>query len=382
MNGNARRRIRVLHLEDNPRDAALIGRRLAAGPFDCDLVLAEGREAFESAIAAAPFDLILADYTVPGYGGLFALRLTREKQPAVPFIMLSGELSEEEAVECLRAGASDYLLKSRLQRLLPAVERALAEADERNNRLELEKQLRQSQKMESLGQLARGIAHDFHNLLDVILGNLQPLERVLEENDKALRHLQTAQRAASSAAELTRRLFVFSRRQPLNAQPTSVNDLISGMLRTLDHTLGPEIKLTAHLTDDRPVTSIDAAGLENALLNLATNARDAMPGGGNLTFRTASVKLDENHTPVRAGEIPAGDYVQISVTDTGHGMSRETAERIFEPFFTTKHRGKAAGLGLSMVDGFVKQSQGDIRVHSEEGRGTTMTLYFPVAAGE
>jgi signal transduction histidine kinase len=150
------------------------------------------------------------------------------------------------------------------------------------------------------------------------------------------------------------------------------------MLETLKKALGPQIKLATQLAADLPVTSIDVAGLENALLNLATNARDAMPGGGNLMFRTASVKLDESHTPVRAGEIPTGDYVQICVTDTGQGMSREIAERIFEPFFTTKQRGKGAGLGLSLVDGFVRQSRGDIRVQSEEGRGTTITLYFPI----
>jgi len=245
---------------------------------------------------------------------------------------------------------------------------------------QLQEQLRQAQKMEAIGQLTGGLAHDFNNMLGVIVGNLDLLEDVVGEHAVAQKRIRTAQRAALRAADLTRRLLAFARRQHLTPEPTGVNALITDLLEMLQRTLGPDIRIATHLAADVPPAQIDAAGLENALLNLAINARDAMPGGGTLTFATKRVVLDTAYPPVKAGELLAGPYVWLAVSDTGQGMSRAILDKVFEPFFTTKARDKGTGLGLAMVYGFVKQSSGHIRIYSEPEHGTSVHLYVPVAA--
>jgi PAS domain S-box-containing protein len=244
---------------------------------------------------------------------------------------------------------------------------------------QLREQLRHAQKMEAIGQLTGGLAHDFNNMLGVIMGNLDLLEDAVRENAVALTRIQTAQRAAMRGADLTRRLLAFARRQQLHPEPTVINVLITELLAMLPRTLGPEIQIATQLAADMPPARVDPAGLENALLNLAINARDAMPGGGTLTLATKRVQLDAAYPPVKSGEILAGTYIWLSVSDTGQGMSREILEQVFEPFFTTKPHGKGTGMGLAMVYGFVKQSRGNIRVYSEPGHGTTVHLYLPVA---
>jgi PAS domain S-box-containing protein len=244
---------------------------------------------------------------------------------------------------------------------------------------QLREQLRQAQKMEAIGQLTGGVAHDFNNLLGVIMGNLDLLEDTVGAHAGALRRIQTAQRAARRGADLTRHLLAFARRQQLNPEPLVVNAVLTDLFEMLPRTLGPDIQIATQLLADLPAAQIDAAELENALLNLAINARDAMPDGGTLTFATKCVELDTAYPPVKAGEIMAGPYVCIAVSDTGQGMAREVLERVFEPFFTTKPCGKGTGLGLAMVYGFVKQSGGNIRIYSEPGHGTSVHLYLPVA---
>lgn len=244
---------------------------------------------------------------------------------------------------------------------------------------QLHEQLRHAQKMEAIGQLTGGLAHDFNNMLGVIVGNLDLLEDRAGEDPRVLKRIQTAQRAALRAADLTRRLLAFARRQPLRPEPTLVNDLITELCEMLPRTLGPEIQIATQLAADLPLAQVDPPGLENALLNLAINARDAMPQGGTLTLTTKRVELDAAYPPVKAGEVVADSYVWIAVSDTGQGMSREILAQVFEPFFTTKPRGKGTGMGLAMVYGFVKQSRGNIRFYSEPGHGTTVHLYLPVA---
>jgi PAS domain S-box-containing protein len=246
---------------------------------------------------------------------------------------------------------------------------------------QLQEQLRHAQKMEALGQLTGGLAHDFNNMLGVIMGHLELLEDAVGDNAVAVRRLQTIQRAAQRGADLTRRLLVFARRQSLHPVPTAVNALLTELLEMLPRTLGPEIQITTQLAADVPLAQIDPAGLENALLNLALNARDAMPGGGTLTFATKPVALDAAYPPVKSGEILAGPYIWLSVSDTGQGMAREVLDQVFEPFFTTKPRDQGTGLGLAMVYGFVKQSGGNIRIYSEPGHGTSVHLYVPIAEG-
>jgi PAS domain S-box-containing protein len=245
----------------------------------------------------------------------------------------------------------------------------------------IEQQLRQSQKMEAIGQLTGGVAHDFNNLIGVILGNLDLLERMVADNETATKRVRTAQKAAIRGAELTKRLLAFSRRQPLHPLPTSLDETIQNLLDMAARALGPEIAIVTDLDGSIPPVFVDAVGLENSLLNLAVNARDAMPQGGSLTISTQLIELEQNHLPVHSGELKPGRYACIRVADTGQGMSRETLDRAFEPFFTTKPRGKGTGLGLATVYGFVKQSGGSVGIYSEPGVGTTVSLYLPLAGG-
>jgi PAS domain S-box-containing protein len=243
----------------------------------------------------------------------------------------------------------------------------------------LERQLRQSQKMEAIGQLTGGIAHDFNNLLGVIVGNLDLLERQVPENQAALKRVQTAQKAAARGADLTRRMLALASKEDLNPVNLQLEDAIEEMIELASRALGPEINIVTSFDKSVPAVYVDAAGLESALLNLAVNARDAMPKGGTLTIETELCSLEESFPPVQTGDIQPGAHARISVTDTGFGMSRETLDRALEPFFTTKARNKGTGLGLSMVYGFARQSGGTVRLYSEQGIGTTVSLYLPLA---
>jgi signal transduction histidine kinase len=244
----------------------------------------------------------------------------------------------------------------------------------------LEEQLRQSQKMESIGQLTGGIAHDFNNLMAVILGNLELLAEDLPGNAAAQQKIDTAIRSTLRGSDLTQRLLAFARQQSLAPKLTQIDDLMQSMRDLLLRPLGPSIEATFSLGGGLWPTEIDQAGLETSLLNLVINARDAMPDGGKLTIATSNVTIEPGD--VRQSEALApGDYVLIAVGDSGEGMSEEVRARAFDPFFTTKGIGKGTGLGLSMVYGFVKQSGGHIELISEIGRGTTVNIYLPAAKG-
>jgi PAS domain S-box-containing protein len=245
-----------------------------------------------------------------------------------------------------------------------------------------EEALRQSQKMEAVGQLTGGIAHDFNNLLTVITGNVDAARRHLGEQGEArvLRALGNALVGAERAATLTQRLLAFSRRQPLNPRPIDANKLVTGMSELLHRTLGETIAVETVLAAGLWQIEADPNQLENAILNLAVNARDAMPDGGKLTVETANTHLDRDYAANNPG-ISAGQYVAICVSDSGGGMNADTLARAFEPFFTTKEVGKGTGLGLSMVYGFVKQSGGHLKIYSEEGHGTTVRIYLPRLLG-
>ena len=237
--------------------------------------------------------------------------------------------------------------------------------------------LRQSQKSEAVGQLTGGIAHDFNNLLAGISGSLEVAETRLAQNRPAETHryIGVAQGAARRAAALTQRLLAFSRRQTLDPKPTDVNRLVAGMEELIRRAIGPELELEIIGAGGLWPSRVDASQLENALLNLAINARDAMPNGGRITIETANKWLDDR--AARERDVPPGQYISICVTDTGTGMAPDVAARAFDPFFTTKPLGQGTGLGLSMIHGFVRQSGGQVRIYSEPGHGTTMCIYLP-----
>jgi PAS domain S-box-containing protein len=246
--------------------------------------------------------------------------------------------------------------------------------------LEAQQALRQAQKMEAIGQLTGGIAHDFNNLLTGILGSLDLVRRRIDANkfDDIPRFMDAASNSAKSAAALTHRLLAFARRQSLDNRPNDLNRLVTGMEELLRRTMGERIELQCLLAADLWTALTDANQLESAVLNLAINARDAMPNGGRLTIETVNVQLDTAYTSLH-GDVKPGDYVAISVSDTGVGMSPEVQARAVDPFFTTKPPGEGTGLGLSGIYGFAKQSRGHLRIYSEIGLGTTVKLYLPRA---
>ncbi|MFC0204580.1 GAF domain-containing protein [Novosphingobium soli] len=243
----------------------------------------------------------------------------------------------------------------------------------------VEERLRQSQKMEAVGQLTGGIAHDFNNLLTVISGNLDIAARVLGDGEgtaRARRSIGNAMKGAERAAALTQRLLAFARRQPLSPEPLDLDTLVAGMSELLNRALGELVKLDVAGTPGLWPVEADPNQMENALINLAVNARDAMPAGGTLRITTANARIETSQ-----GDVPPGSYVLLTVSDTGCGMPPEHLTRVFEPFFTTKEVGRGTGLGLSQVYGFVKQSGGHVVLHSEEGRGTSVEMYLPRFVG-
>jgi signal transduction histidine kinase len=286
------------------------------------------------------------------------------------------------------AGTNAELARANAE--LAARARDLATANESlreqiEQRERIEEALRQSQKMEAIGQLTGGVAHDFNNLLQVITGNLERLQLWAKRKDTGDEEFKrasgSAMMGAQRAASLTQRLLAFSRRQPLESKPIDLNKLVSSMSDLLLRTLGETIRIETVLAGGLWRVLADENQLENAILNLAVNARDAMRAGGKLTIETANAHLDEAYAR-EEDDVSAGQYVLLSVSDTGSGMTKETLARVFEPFFTTKDLGHGTGLGLSMVYGFVKQTGGHIKLYSEVGEGTTVKLYLPRSLSE
>ncbi len=290
---------------------------------------------------------------------------------AVRALRLNAAARKEAESEAERAEALELAVRERTQELWDANQALKAEAAEREA---AEAQLRQVQKMEAVGQLTGGIAHDFNNMLAVVVGGIDLAKRRLNGPRREVQHhLTNAMEGATRAAALTRRLLSFARSEPLLPERVDSRDLVTGMSELLDRTLGERIKIVTKLGANAWPVFVDSHQLENAILNLAVNARDAMEGTGTLTIKTANVTVAANEV----GDIRAGDYLQLSVTDTGCGMTDEVKERAFEPFFTTKPVGKGTGLGLSQIFGFAHQSGGEVGIESELGKGTTVSLYLP-----
>jgi len=504
------RRLRIVHLEDDPNDKEIVSAALEQQGIDCEVIDVTTRDEFVAALGNGAVDLILSDYALPGFDGLTALSLATRMKPDTPFILVSGTIGEEAAIESLTSGATDYVLKTRLSRLAPAVRRAIEEATERKARQatevtlererkflralldsldagvvacdqngtltlfnratrelhgmneqaippeewasqyklyhpdgetpleteqiplhralqgehlrhaevtirhregtphtlvvsgqpiiddgggklgavvtmqdvtelkQLERQFQQAQKMEAMGLLAAGVAHDFNNLLTVILGYCQIAQSRLQSGHAVLRDLEEVAKAGERATNLTRQLLAFSRQQVLEPRVLDLNDVITDVEKMLRRLIGVQIELVFRPEKELGRLRADAGQIEQVLLNLIVNARDAMPDGGRITVETRNVEMGEG-----SEGLPPGPYVLLTVTDTGSGMDANTASRIFEPFFTTKEVGRGTGLGLSTVHGIVKQSEGHIAVESELGHGTTFRIHFPrVSAGQ
>jgi signal transduction histidine kinase len=288
----------------------------------------------------------------------------------------------EDVTDVVRLTAADEQQRAHVRELASAIEQlrtaneTLAQQIQANERLQ--EQLQEAAKMKAIGQLTGGVAHDFNNLLTVILGNAEVLAGELKDDARLRALAELTQTAAERGAELTNRMLSFARQQALEPQAIDVNKLIAGMDGLLRRTLGEDQEIEIVQRAGLWPTMVDPSQLESALLNLAINARDAMPKGGKLTIETANAHVDDDYAATH-DEVKPGQYTLITVSDTGHGMSRETMTRAFDPFYSTKGVGKGTGLGLSMVYGFVKQSGGHVKLYSEVGSGTAVKLYLPRA---
>jgi two-component system cell cycle sensor histidine kinase/response regulator CckA len=509
--------LRLLIVEDSPTDAKLVVTRLKPLRREVVWERVETAEAMRAALRDRAWDFVISDWSMPQFSALAAAAILAELDMDLPFIIVSGTIGEETAVEAMRAGARDFVLKDNLGRLHPAVERELREAAERAarrkaeaelreserrfraiadsgimgfatgdfggqvyeandaflalvgytreelaagavhwadltpqelhhfgeraleelrttgvarpweteavrkdrsrvpiligavmlepprgvafaidlsqqraaeaGRLRAEKalerseaQLRQAQKMEAVGRLAGGVAHDFNNVLSVILSYAEILSLDLREGDPMRADLEEIAKAGRRAAELTRQLLVFSRQNVIEPRVLDINDILASMYKMLQRILGEDIELVVVAEQSSAQVKVDPTSIEQVIMNLVVNARDAMPTGGKLTLETAEVFLDAEYVSLHPGAA-TGPHVMLAVSDNGVGMDRATQERIFDPFFTTKEKGKGTGLGLSTVFGIVQQSGGTIWVYSEPGKGSTFKVYLPRVDG-
>jgi len=495
--------IRILILEDNPADVKLALRCLSKAALHFEADITRSGAEFVERLHSSSYDVILGDYHLPDWTALDALHWLRNAGSRLPFILLTGTLGDELAVECIKEGATDYVLKDKLDHLPLAVERSLREARLRADRDRVQEQLQasereyrstiehapygmyrvnssgeilkanpalvamlgyeseeqvlrlntstdiycdradrlrelshwqskgvitgyevpwrhrsgktiivrlggrtlthrngapevyevfvediteqrsmemqfqQAQKMEAVGRLAGGIAHDFNNLLMVIGSSAQLLDESAENPGRVARYADQIRSATDKAASLTRQLLAFSRQQVLHPEILDLNAAIVDLWKMLPRLLGEDIETVMALAPSLGRINVDRGQLEQIIMNLSINARDAMPEGGTLTIKTGDVDLSGGAVSVRGVKTRPGPYVMMSIRDSGTGMDAEVQARIFEPFFTTKDTGKGTGLGLATVYGIVEQSGGMISVDSQVAKGTTFSIYFP-----
>jgi two-component system cell cycle sensor histidine kinase/response regulator CckA len=500
--------LRVLMVEDSPIDATLVLRELSRGGRDVQSQRVDTALEMHKALATCEWDVVISDWSMPTFSALEALAMLRRSGKELPFIIVSGTIGEETAVEAMRSGAQDFVLKDRLARLVPAVERELRQRETRDARgraehalrisearfaslaasgiiaisvtdvygivreandaylsligysradfdagvigwsaltapesaaddeaalivlqttgvvgprekvlirkdgtrayvleggamlddamciyfhadvtdrkraeealRQSEEQLRQAQKMEAVGLLAGGVAHDFNNMLSVILSYASMLKSDLMPSDPMRVELEEIRLAGLHAAGLTKQLLAFSRRQLLRPTLVNLNEIVAQTDSMLRRMIGEDVELVRVPGSKLPSIFVDVDQITQVLMNLAVNARDAMPGGGKLTIETSSAELDAAYVAQHVGA-RVGRHVVLTVSDNGTGIDKETQERVIEPFFTTKAAGEGTGLGLSTVFGIVKQSGGFIWLYSEKGVGTSFRVYFPVA---
>lgn len=499
--------LNILVIEDCNADFLMVERHLKQNGLAVRCRRVDSLRGLHEAIDCECWDLVMSDFNVPQLNFLESQNLLRASLPDLPIIMVTGTVGEEKAVELLKLGVRDFVLKENLARLVPAVQRALAEKRELKQRLlveerlreseaktrsildnigigvalispdmevlelnqrlrdwfpvfdpaqrssffrafnepsceagcdccptrktlqdglvheattqapqeggtrnyrivsspvlnasgevtaaiemvediteklSLEAQYRQSQKMEAVGHLAGGVAHDFNNMLSVILGHAELALLRLSPDNPSYQNLQEIRKAGERSADLTRQLLAFARKQDSVPVIINLNAVITDQLKMLERLIGEDIRIELHSLAELWNTRVDPSQVDQILVNLAVNARDAISGVGSVIIETANITLDDDSVRRYAGVAP-GDYICLAFSDTGAGMSEQMLERIFEPFFTTKEEGKGSGLGLSTVYGIVKQNGGLINVYSEPGMGTTFKIYLPRFAGK
>ncbi|MEI9935787.1 MAG: response regulator [Pseudomonadota bacterium] len=373
---------RLLLVEDDEEDFLLTGKLLRESErtlFAVTWVRNCGSALVE---LKAAYDVCLVDYHLGADSGLELIERAIVQGFGGPIILLTGRGDHDVDVQAMKAGAADYLVKGEITAQL--MERVIRHAIERKDAeialSRSEAQLRQAQKMEAIGGLAAGVAHDFNNLMTIVLSYSELLAEGLSDQDPMRRDLTQITEAGTRAAGLTRQLLAFSRQQVLEPKALDLNDVFANMEKMLRRLIGEDVALASQAAPALRRIQADPSQVEQVIMNLVLNARDAMPHGGKITVETSEVTLDESHGSQHIGVV-VGPHVLLAVSDTGIGIEPDTLARIFEPFFTTKEVGKGTGLGLATVFGIVRQSGGSIDVESELGKGTTFKVYFPIAEG-
>lgn len=379
--------LRVLLVEDSDDDALLFERHLVKAGFAPQLVRVESEPEMSRALDSGPFEVVLSDYVLPKFGGLAALEVLRRRDRETPFILTSGKVEEECAVAAMRSGAQDFISKSKLARLGPAIERELSEADDRRRRRQAEVALREAEdklerarRLEYAGTITAQVAHDLKNLLTP-LAVVPTLLRKRQSADAVVqRHCDTLERIVRGLNGLVDDLLTLGRRGRIQKEAVDLNQVVEEALHCVSE-FPATIALKVELAPRLDAISGAPPQLSRVVTNLIHNAVDALPAGGTIRVRTAASRFDG---PVgRQGQVPPGDYVTLEVADSGSGIPSEHLEHIFEPFFSTKTVGRGrggSGLGLSIVQAVVGDSGGSVDVVSTPGQGTAFTLYFPAAA--
>jgi two-component system, cell cycle sensor histidine kinase and response regulator CckA len=374
--------IRVLLVDDDEEDYLLTKEMLSSleGGVRHELDWIDDFDAALEASAEDDHDVWLVDYRLGSHDGIDLVRQPASDGRDIPVIVLTGDGRREIDVEAAEAGASDFLVKGELSQAL--LERTIRYSIQSRAQLRAlrgsQERLRRTQRMEALGQLAGGVAHDFNNMMSAVIGFSQLGVGRLDDTERLAYYFREIQRAGERAAAMTRQLLAFSRKQVFRTRVLDLNTIVAEVEALLRRLITDDIELVTVLDPALVPVEADPGQLEQVLVNLAINAGDAMPRGGTLTIETSNVELEDGRTSTDPG-LDAGSYALLAMTDTGTGMDAETARHIFEPFFTTKEVGRGTGLGLSTVFGIVAQSGGEIRVSSTPGAGTTFRVYLPRA---
>jgi signal transduction histidine kinase len=373
--------VRLLVIDDDPQALPLVEMALSDAHFKRTIeVIPTAAEGLQR-IKADEHDVYVIDHRLPDGTGISLIHDAKSAGITKPFILITGFGSSSLDEAALHEGAADYVEKHLLgTHLERAIRYAMRDWQSSRALQDREEQLRHAQKMEGIGRLAGGVAHDFNNLLTAIIGFTDLIIERVKPLDPVADDVREIRKAADQAAALTRQLLAFSRRQFLEPRVLDLNEIVTGLIRMLPRLIGEHIETSTRLAPHLGRVWADQSQMDQILVNLVLNARDAMPAGGRLTIETANVELDEEQVRAEGLNVEAGRYAMLAITDTGVGMEAPVRARAFEPFFTTKAHGKGTGLGLATVYGIVDQSGGGIMLDSAPGRGTAVRIYLPVTS--